>query len=1582
MAKKKDKDYEDFKKFMSSKKSSSGRSFNTNNITPVGGALYTDSSLSSQPSNTNRFALNAVSETEDGDLGFTSNERGTSVCAALPEAWNNNHVVVGHINLLNDEAILFLAPKSNALGNDFSIIAKQTKDCKIEVLIKARCLSFSPHKHIKGKWRLLNGCETVIYFVDGVNTDKAINLSRLGNYTLINPLTQEPYTAEEANLSNLWNCNLMKLEADYLHPCIELQQVNPSGGKLEMGMYQFAVQYSDNSQNLSNFTTVSDNIPITEYISNGISTDNYNQIEGGDSTLENATNNSISITIKDLDPNYPFFNLAVIETINGTSNAYQIATLETQNTINYTYRGTTNNSIPILLTDISINNVTYESSETLEIAENRLFRANLKEKNINWGKFQQQANNIRSYYFTKPLWWSKGDVYRGAKDANVYFDTKSYMRDEVYAFAVVWIFNDGTESPAFHIPGREKNKYPTGVEIPFTSEPCIHNRFASLLPGQWDSSALSDSHDEVSLINTDERWQIYNTALRTYPSGTTTSLDTPGYDIYAPSEDRDHLPTNDYTKGVLAYFESDLNYPDDSCDGERIYPEGKIRFHKMPDTTLEPHFTTVAVSSEVFGDYNDQFTLQLGVDFENIIPPSDYADQIQGYYIVRSQRDGTNKTVIDKGIVYHNVKHHYNFATSAKSSQPVTYNKPTDVSSLTTTFDTQNWTMEPYAFHTQTCLGNRHWWHDGVERSSLGSLATNYGTTLAYDTLAGNRIYIAHEGHTAPHSFSNNNSHEVSSQYYDVFNVSFHSPISKFQTQDLSASYLKVENKLSGKYVGKRAHRANGASRRRMSQQLIDYTWIDTNRQYKTNYLIDQHFSVDAHNIAVKNSINFVNKQQQEAFVLIPNIENPIPHFDRSEEETIEYSKEGKVEGTLLDNNSTCIYGSLKIENPSIYGAVTSINYIKTSKCIEELSSTSTRVFGGDTFISKFAPIRNYTSFQLHDTNDETLWKQIPYFFVESEINTELRHEFRASEVTEADTNFPCTTYFPKESSNNLLFEWDFERWIVTDWSNASNEQLKTVISKYIDNSYCKNYYQYNSDFSRENVVKPYFPLQLGYNYCSDCNNHYPHRIVYSQIGNQEQSTDFFKNFLANSYEDLEGNNGFITDIFYFRDVFYMHTEQNLFARKLQPQQLETTDGDLINLGDATVFAAPVQNLNSVPTGYAGNQHKQALAISESGVFFPDADSGKIFLLSKSLTELSDQGERNFFEENLPSNFLKQFYELTGKEWPYEGVTSNLSVGLQSAYDTRHKRWIITKKDYNIISNKITYNTMDTLQNLYEDIENGNVPFNELIFNPTLYDTFFTVSGDTYLFTITDGIDFTNATYFENKSWTKSYCNLIQGWKSYHSYLPNYIYGTQSKLFSSVIPNSNLWEHNIGEFQTYYGVKKPFIVEPVTTLDQVNTYTSPVVGYLANVLEFDSTHEQWLEVDFDTFNKGVFYSTNQSSGLVNLTIKNNNTPFASINNTPGSLLVNKEEKNWSINNIRNNVTDNTQPLFTKNWSVLQGGYFIDKEVNNNVIDFNKSLFTKEKLRDKFMVCRFIYDNPQNRKFNFKYMIDKSKVSYR
>ncbi|WP_261047234.1 hypothetical protein, partial [Streptococcus mitis] len=78
--------------------------------------------------------------------------------------------------------------------------------------------------------------------------------------------------------------------------------------------------------------------------------------------------------------------------------------------------------------------------------------------------------------------------------------------------------------------------------------------------------------------------------------------------------------------------------------------------------------------------------------------------------------------------------------------------------------------------------------------------------------------------------------------------------------------------------------------------------------------------------------------------------------------------------------------------------------------------------------------------------------------------------------------------------------------------------------------------------------------------------------------------------------------------------------------------------------------------------------------------------TGKVLLLSQGLKEISATGMRNYFEENIEIQLNKQWQRLFSEEYPQNNQPSLINgIGFITTYDPRHKRIIITKKDYKII---------------------------------------------------------------------------------------------------------------------------------------------------------------------------------------------------------------------------------------------------------------------------------------------------------
>ena len=1386
--------------------------------TKFNGAIHTDNRPIFQPNGSLLYALNSMASSKEGDMGSRTNELGNVNCLNLGPGYK----IIGHKSI-EDKVILFITN-----GVD-SIIGEKDKYCNFTPLINTTCLSFDPCKQIQCEYEIVNGCERVIYFVDGVNKDKAINIDDLDTY--------KP--------TGSWDCDLMNIAPDFKYPTIELD-VNFSGGHLDLGSYAIAVRYGNSNTNQNAYDIISNPIPVVNY---GFS---YDQTEGGTVTTVGKISSSIKINLANLDTNYEDVTLIIISTIDGVTSANEMVTLPVSSNLTYTFRGLTPTMIDVPMTELAVDTISFDISKTLKIHDDRLLRANIQEKKIDWAQFQIAANEINVYYKTSANLHGQVDSFGGYKNPKATYKKKSYLRDEVYAFAIVWIFNDGTKSPAFHIPGRKVNEFPLGNTINYTEDPNIfspdpnyntnHTRYPkSGFTQNWDeylpASPLSD-RDLTFNPDATERWQVYNTAVRT-------NVDVSSY---GPN----------IHEGIMGYTESELQYPTTKdCDGVPIYPHtgdgtvsspyvmDNIRHHRMPDTTLEPHFMTDAS--------DNQFVMQLGVKFINIVPPVEYADQVQGYYIVRSERDDTNKSVVDKGIFYNNIQIDYN--GQEFYAQPVGANK---------------------------------------QFKGVLTATTNGATT---DDLPAREAFIANSG---------SGYESISRDSYG-----FHGGLSKFNTDSLESDYVKLETVFAGD-VDSYGYVKHGERGR--SHEYVDYdemSNLDVNSPegllMQTNINIVEQAVIEPHKLLSSLDKPYVNFASQETYAI--NVDSstiPLVNRDHSQGDTIL-----NTDPVGFDTRSICLYGSIKRLIPSQYDQINDISYIQASPNINTGSVITE--FSGDTYIDKLSFKKTATTVSRVTDQKDTLWVQVLSMFVESDINTELRHSIDIPQILAAGETSQ-TTYYPKQDLDIFLRDGDANQFSDGSWDE---DTLATVISEYNANKYSKNFYRYNSDYSKTNNIKNYFPLSRKFKFCSDCLNYFPHKIIYSNKSFSDSSILDKRIFLANNSTEIPNKFGEVTNMFTDSDQLWIHAERSLFKQQTKPNELKAGSSTIF-LGVGEIFSIPPQQIRTIETGYAGSKHKFATSTTEMGTYFVSAEEGKIFLIQGgNLKEISAEGNRMWFNKNLPMVFEEQYKRLTGNDYTcVEGTADDTSVGFMSAYDRENKRWILHKKDYRVIN---------------EESWDPNAP-----------------------------IDFTDGDVYANLSWTISFIgDKLIGW---HSYLPNYIFNTQTELFSSKdIGVNNLWKHNEGEYQTYYGVEHDHILEWVNNQAPLNTNVFNNIEYRQSCEKFNTSYNAWTKDGNHTFNKLVAYNDTQSTGELGVDIKS--TTYESIEHNPATALAFHKDNLWRVNQLRDMSISTGIPNFTTNWNNIQSTYPIDKVVNNVNIDLSKSQYELARLRGKYLIIRGTFNNP-------------------
>ena len=220
------------------------------------------------------FALNAnIQSTENTQFSYT-NEQSNILCSLFKPGYI---VIKAHTIIEQNRTIFFLVnPKTGkseigeissftdvkdifdeniqetheckdcgegTYNSDYPVVhAKLKQHCTYKPLVVTDCLNFNINHPVKCVHKILS-CGTIIYFVDGYNNDRWINLDDLPYKTTLigNKLTK----------TNEIDCNKMNFYPAISTPCISILGIDDTGS-LEWGSYQFVISYAnDNGDSLS-----------------------------------------------------------------------------------------------------------------------------------------------------------------------------------------------------------------------------------------------------------------------------------------------------------------------------------------------------------------------------------------------------------------------------------------------------------------------------------------------------------------------------------------------------------------------------------------------------------------------------------------------------------------------------------------------------------------------------------------------------------------------------------------------------------------------------------------------------------------------------------------------------------------------------------------------------------------------------------------------------------------------------------------------------------------------------------------------------------------------------------------------------------------------------------------------------------------------------------------------------------------------------------------------------------------------------------------------------------------------------------
>jgi len=204
--------------------------------------LITDYNDSYVPEGVWISAINAVTNSHKGDEGTIGNEPSNTFCAELP------YTIIGLVRRDSDVWIVF------STNNVLSEIGYFTESsCEYTKVVSDKCLNFKKEYLITGFAQYNFDCTWSVFFADGLNPDRAINLD--------NPPYQ--YTWDRSNpdcpikvFSDCLDCDQTRLNYLATPPCITVKKA-VGAGSLFTGSYQAVVCYTINGQKVTNYFTPS-----------------------------------------------------------------------------------------------------------------------------------------------------------------------------------------------------------------------------------------------------------------------------------------------------------------------------------------------------------------------------------------------------------------------------------------------------------------------------------------------------------------------------------------------------------------------------------------------------------------------------------------------------------------------------------------------------------------------------------------------------------------------------------------------------------------------------------------------------------------------------------------------------------------------------------------------------------------------------------------------------------------------------------------------------------------------------------------------------------------------------------------------------------------------------------------------------------------------------------------------------------------------------------------------------------------------------------------------------------------------------
>lgn len=1402
--------------------------------------LYQDTAPVDQPEGTYRDARNANLNL---DVGAISTEEGFKrlTNSGLP----SNYIPLQYV-LVDDKIVIFSA---NSTGNGSEI--GYLKDEEYTQIINDSDLNFSISATISATVKTNNKKENVIYWTDGINPPRKLNIDDVPAYSDVNEL-------------NLFFNFESALEA-------ELGEVRPYGGSLFSGSYQFAISYLDKDGNKTNYISVTN--PIRVHGSN------YSVGDMQGDEPNSPTSCSIELNLTNIDTNYDRIEVAVLHYTEGTLASAKILP-------SYRISGSTLNIVhsgqetftETSLEEVVINSASYATAKYMTQQDDTLYLGNLtRDTDIGYQKY---ANNIKVTGITKDLL----DENQGDKFAQNGFDlfipeieyyNRTFRRDEVYAFYISFILKDGTESYAYHIPGREAE----GNELVALNGSALDPnevRFYNL-----DSNAKRFHYTALKGSNNLAYWE---NEQETYPTG----------------EDWEIWDVDGSGTGAQ--------------DGSRTLEGEKVRHHRFPET----------LSASVT-DGDGSYANILGVRFENIKIPSDIKDKVIGFKFYHAKKDDSNRLVFGDSLFIPQI--------TTEIDSTFYYTNLVPEPNQSGTFDPNTGAVIPFnLMRTRSGIGGINYVKNYAEAGDddfrvtgiTGSDVSITGEKKFYprSVLSLNDDYRLRVISAKTYIPANTEIVNIKGLGFDYDKRSFHEEsqiLLNFEDTESDVAYDcgdAGDSQTSFSYLCTlHAHKTELFNS--FDQQELVWTGIletDLDKYDPSSGTYDGGTQSEGSVVitedappSISSVVLFVSADSLDTgFTLVVEEtgghSNTVALTTGDDIDTIGAAIESLVNGdasypfsasydagtnvltftwtggsmtgtesiTFKENGQADLSGvDLSVsENPATFSygddegtieigigrtpgvdLVYTVQYGDTALDIanglkaywdtnpvakDDEYTVTVDNSGADPLLEIIAinpGVDGDTT--LYNSGDSTVVVTLndptggsdPSNFTEDNYGGDAflgTYGFRIS-------NYKPSTSEPRKFMGRYLSEGidnvslrntgsEFGQLnpnLTTNWADIADYELDDDDDS--GDLTHDNYYGYDESYSKLGDTKSAIPRPKVLDEISN----FPTRVIKSQT-QDETVLDRFRVFLENDFLDFPRNRGEITNLAILDNILLVHTKHSLYRTKGR-EQLATDDFRAF-IGNGNIFEIKPDELKTTKTGFAGTGTSNNCLEFKWGYFFVDDISKKIYLMGDGLKELSENGMRRFFNENL--------------EWFIDEVEDHNNIaytGISLEYDDEYNRILLTKTDYK---------PTDTLT---EAIFNEEIEFN---------------STTNKFNIVTPGnereIEYSETDYFEDKSFTISYLPEINAWVSFHDYMPLFYMKDRKKLYSYDLSDEKFYKHNHKDYAVfsnycyYYQTQYSFHIQVISNPNPEITKQLINFEYILHTLDQDTERADW-DKNFERF---------------------------------------------------------------------------------------------------------------------------------